>query len=533
MSVTRSSTSLFALVIVLAACDGPPPVIDPDAGPPDAGTDAGPPDGGPPLTCTETMAVDGVLDDTVTVMLDTTMTETRPRDLGLGCGNVDGELRWAPQEVIELHVPGTGEVQVELDTVFEGDTDAEFNTVLQVRETCETVPSGTFPPTCFDDVSPEEFRTRGGFIATGGDTLFIIVTGYSEPPAEQGTVDSGRVRLDITVSASSAPTLTAGTLLLALDDTLISATGTDSGADARGVALNFYGPGGALLDIYGDGEATEDGDVFLVFFDPEPDTADFTGNAIVRGADVNLAGYLRAVAVGGQARFRVFDAVYAMSDPLMVPIMEAMPVGEGEACGGDRVCRPEMSCVADVCAATGAVATACGGAIALDVPLDGTMPLIQMGTTGAGLGNFAPATTCVPDPQGAIGAETIYAVTIPADTTADLIATTNLTGTGTTDTIVYVRSACPDSGTVLACNDDRAGGDVQSDIYAPSLTAGTYFIFVERYGGLMSGTIPHALSVTLRPVLAPGAACDPANMANRCATGTCPAGTDSVCPAVP
>ena len=531
MSVTRTSSSLLALVMVLSACDGAVPA-DPDAGPPDGGQDAGPPDGGPPLTCTETTRVDGVLDDTVTVMLDTTMTETRPRDLGLSCGNVEGELRWAPQEVIELRVPGTGSVQVELDTVFDGDTDADFNTVLQVRETCETVPPGVFPPTCFDDASQTEFRTQGAFTATGGDTLYILVTGYSQPPAEQGTVDSGRVRLDITVSASSTPTLTAGTLFLANDDTLISATGTDSGADARGVALNFYGASGQLLDIYGDGEATEDGDVFLVFFEPVPDTVDFTGNAIVLGSNINLTGYLRAVGAG-QARFRVFDSAYALSEPLMVPIAEATLVGEGETCGGSVVCRPEMSCVADVCAATGAIAAACGAAIPLTVPLDGTMPLVHMGTTGAGLGNFAPSTMCVADPRGAIGAETIYVVTVPADTKADLYVTTNLSGTGMTDTIVYLRSACPDSGSVLDCNDDRASGDVQSDVDARDLEAGDYFIFVERYGGLMSGTIPHALSVTLRPVLAPGVACDPAGLVDRCETGTCPAGTDSVCPPAP
>lgn len=530
MSVTRSSSSLLALVIALSGCDGAPPVQS-DAGPSDAGQDAGPPDAGPPLTCAEMTRVDGVLDDTVTVMLDTTMTETRPRDLGLRCGNVEGELRWAPQEVIELHVPGSGEVRVELDTVFDGDTDADFNTVLQVRETCETVPADPFPPTCFDDVSATEFRTRGAFTARGGDTFFILVTGYSEPPATQGTVDSGRVRLDITVSASSPPTLTAGTLYLAAEDAYISATGTDSGADARGVALNFYGADGALLDIYNDGEATEEGDVFVVYFDPVPDTADFTGDAVVLGTNVNLAVYLRAAATGGQARFRVFDSAYTMSEPLMVPIAEGNLVGEGESCGGMDVCRRELSCVDGACAATGRWATLCGAAIPLDVPLDGSMPVTRAGTTGAGLGNFVPSTECVPSPQGAIGAETIYAVTVPADTTADLIATTNA-GTGNTDTILYVRRSCADASAEneLDCNDDRASGDFQSDVEVRDLEAGTYHIFVERWGGLMSGTIPHTLRVALRPVLATGEPCDPAGVVDRCASGACPAGTDSVCP---
>lgn len=526
MSVTRSSSSILALVIALSGCDGAPPA-DPDAGPPDAGQDAGPPDGGPPLTCTEMTRVDGVLDDTVTVMLDTTMTETRPRDLGLACGNVEGELRWAPQEVLELHVPGTGEVQVELDTVFDGDTDADFNTVLQVRETCETVPAGGFPPTCFDDAGRNEFRTRGGFIANGGDTLYLIVTGYSEPPAEQGTVDSGRVRVDITVSAPTRPTVTGGAIYIEGQDTRITAIGNDPGADARGVALNFY-VGGRLLDIYGDGEATEDGDVFLVPFEPAPTTADYTGNAVVPGAAVNLAGYLQAVGAT-HARFRVYDAVYAVSEPLMVAIGE--PVGFGETCDATHVCDAETTCVSGTCGARPGVEAACTGAAAIPVLPDGA-PVSVTGTLAAGAAGQLRVATCVPS-AAAAGAEAVYSATVPADTTADLIVTTDVAGTPSeTDTIVYVRAACPDASSELGCHDDvnTSGMNYQSTVEARGLAAGTYFVIVETYNG---GGGAFELQARLRPVLDAGVACDPAGMANRCATGTCPAGTDSVCPPVP
>lgn len=526
MSVTRFSFVL-ALALGLVACDGGPSP-DPDAGQPDAGPpDAGPPDAGPPLACSETMRLDAVLDDTVSVMLDTTMTETRPRDLGLFCGNVEGELRWAPQEVIELHIPGSGEVEVQLDTVFD-ETDHAFNTVLQVRETCERVPEGFFPPTCFDDVSQAELRSKGAFIANGGDTVFVFVTGFSEPPAVQETVDAGRVRLDVTVRASTPPTLTEGTLFLANDDTLISATGHDPAADVRGVALNFF-VGGRMLDIYGDGEATENGSVFLVPFDPAPTTADYTGNAVVPGSQVNLTAYLRGVGAT-HARFRVYDSAYALSEPVMVPIEEATLVGEGEACGETGVaCRALMSCVSGVCAATGPIAAACNNAIELAVPADGTA-VERGGTTGAGLGNFAPSTECAPDPQGPLGAETIYRVDVPAGVTADLIATTDLPGSGSTDTILYVRSSCPDESAEaeLACNDDRPSGDVQSYVEVSDLTEGSYFIFVERWGGLASGSIPHALSVRLRPVLEAGASCDPTGVMNRCAGAAC--GDDGLCP---
>ena len=312
------------------------------------------------------MQIDGVVDDSVTVMLDTAMTETRPRDLGLHCGNASGEVRWAPEQVIELTVPGTGQVAVQLDTVFP-ETDMAFNTVLQVRSACEHVPQGIFPPTCFDDVSQTEFRSKGAFTANGGDVVYVIVTGYSDPPADQGTVDCGNIRLDITVHANSSPTVTSGSLYLALADTLIEAIGNDPEGNAMGVAMNFYDASG-LLDIYGDGQATEDGDVYTVMFDTPPTTPDYDGHARVLGSNVTLAAYLRSVHAT-RARFRVFDSAYAASDPLDVDIVDAMLVGYGESCDATNVCRPEMTCVLGLLRPRpGAVATACNNAIALDVP---------------------------------------------------------------------------------------------------------------------------------------------------------------------
>lgn len=121
-----------------------------------------------------------MLGEAVSVFLDTSMTRSRPRDLGLACGNVEAELRWAPQEVIELHVPGEGPVAIEFDTARDG-TPFEFNTVVQVRRECERVPTGIFPPSCFDDISDtpgaEEYRSAGEIAAMGGDVLYFYVTG--------------------------------------------------------------------------------------------------------------------------------------------------------------------------------------------------------------------------------------------------------------------------------------------------------------------------------------------------------------------
>lgn len=514
--------SWLVLSLALAACDGGQ--VDLDGGDGGEPLDAGPRDAGPPLACTIRTPLEGVLGETVSVMFDTRMTATRPRDLGLACGNTESELRWAPQEVVELRVPGSGPVAVELDTASEG-TELELNTVLQVRRQCDRVPTGVFPPSCFDDVGSNDFRSRGAFMATGGETVFVLVTGYSQPPATQGTVDRGRIRLDVTMRSNSAPTLEGASFLLAIDDVRIEATGNDADGDVRGVALNFYDSAGELLDIYGDGEADADQDVFVVPFDPRPTAPDYLGRATVIGSEVNLAGYLRAVRAG-RVGVRVFDAAWAQSAPRLVDITEGTPVGFGEACDFSRVCRPEMMCMDGTCGLSGPVAGICSGAIDLMVPApEGEATSItRRGTTGGGRGSFAPS--CV-GPDGSIGAETVYFVTVPEDVTADLLVTTDLAGTGSTDTIVYLRAACGDSGTELACNDDIAGGNLRSAVEARDLGAGRYFIFVERFGGLSSGSIPHELRATLRPVLGSDAACDSAGVLNRCALGSCAAG---ICP---
>lgn len=490
---------------------------------PDAGVET---DGGPALTCATATRVDAVLGETTSVSFDTTMTEERPRDLGLDCGNPDAELRWAPQEVVELHVPGTGPVAIEFDAAVAG-TQEDFNTVIQVRRTCERVPTGIFPPTCFDDANAIEFRSAGAIEATGGETLFFVVTGYSEPPAEQGTVDRGRVQVDFRARANTAPTLTSGFVRLANDDVIIGASGTDPDADAIGVAMNFLGPDGSLLDIYGDGEATMDGDVFTVLFDPAPTTADYVGRGLVLGNEITLAAFLRGARVSA-VQLRTFDAAYAQSAVLEVPVEEATLVGLDEACDDERVCRRPMTCSsAGVCEVRGPAAAICTGAtvVPIEAPTTVATTATVSGTTGAGVGQYEQS--CAPG-DGSLGAEVAYSVVVP-EGTFDLIATTDLPGSGSTDTILALRSSCPDGGTELACNDDVAMGNLQSALEQRGLAGGTYYLMVESYGGLASGSAPHALQVTLRPVLAAGETCDPAGAQNRCAGGACPADT-MLCP---
>jgi len=518
-------TSLLAFGLV--ACD--------DAEPPaetDAGLDAAvPADGGAVYTCSgEIEQVTGVLDDTVNVTVDTSMVTETPRDLGLGCGNDEAELRWAPQAVIEFTTPGDpgSTYAVEFTTNAVG-TQIDFNTVVQVRDTCEEPPSPPFPPRCFDDVAAGEYRSTGAVTVPGGAVLYFLVTGFSEPPAEQGTVDEGVAEIAFTVRGGEPPEVTDGYLRLANDDVRLQLTGTDPDANVRGVAMNFYGPDGELLDIYGDGAATEDGDIFVVRFDEPPATGfDWTGGAWVRTDEVNLGPYLRTVEASA-VQFRVFDAAWGVSDPLMVPIEEATLVGLGESCGDEEFCRPELQCMGGMCLPSAEIVAICDGADELVIPATPNMgaTVTQTGTTGAGLGVVAVDPMCSPNPNSGIGAETAYKVDVSLDR-FDMLITTDLPGSGTTDTILYVRSECPDSGTVLACNDDvdAMAMNVQSEIELTDLSAGTYWVFVERWGGLSMGSIAHEVGVTITPVVPSGEVCDAAT--TRCASGMpC---TDGTCP---
>lgn len=516
MLLRRAFPSLIVM-LSLAACGGTTPA------PVDAGTDAPPPpDGGPPFACELARRVDGVLGDTVTVMLDTTMTTSRPRDLGLSCGNVESEVRWARQEVIEFHVPGDGPVAIDVDTTGEG-TLLQLNSVVQVRRDCATAPTGTFPPTCFDDVSEDELRGRGSVAASGGDVLYFYVTGFSDPPAEQMAVDEGPIQVDFFVRANAAPTLTAGFVRLAENDVMIGATGMDADSDLAGIALNFLGPDGELLDIWGDGAATMDGDVIVVTYNPAPTTPAYDDFVVIRAAELTLGQYLRG-ADASAAILRLFDRGNAVSGELEVPITEATLVGYQEACDATHACRSPMVCSTGTCEVFGDALAVCESAtpVTIATPTDTATTATVTGVTGAGYGQYSPV--CVTG-AGSAGAETVYAIEVPTGT-FDLLVTTDLPGTGATDTIVYVRSACPDSGSELACNDDIAYPDnTQSAVELRDIAPGRYSVFVEMYGGIGSGTAPHAIQFTLRPVLATGATCDPAGVTNRCAAGACASGT--------
>lgn len=515
----RSRLLLSLLALGLTACDG-------GDGDDDAGTgDAAAPDAGEPSACSSVTPLMGVLDATVSVTFDTTTTEAPPLDLGSGCGNRAATVQ-APQEIVEFTVPGDPSTTyaVEFRSNVLG-TDMNFNTLIQVRDACETAPPSQFPPRCFDKITMDELRSEGAVTVAGGTVLYFVITGYSEPPAAQMAVDSGVVQVDFFVREGQAPTITDGFLRLAADDVRVELTGNDPNADVRGVAMNFFA-GDELLDIYGDGEATEDVDIIRVRFDEPAATGfDYTGGAWLRAVST-VGPYLRT-AGATRVRFRVYDAAWGVSDPFDADITEAVLVGFGEACDREIFCRPEMMCAGGRCQASAQMNALCEAASELPFTSNPAVAetITMLSTTGEGVGLVSIDTMCVSDgdPDGGIGTERVYKVDV-ALVAFDLLITTDLPGTGMTNTIVYVRGQCADSGTVLACDDDAVAPMGASEIELRDLTTGTYYVFVERSGGLAMGTVPHEIGVTVRPLIAPGGTCDMAGVDNRCRTGSCTAG---------
>ncbi len=519
------SISSLASTVVLAACGAPAPISAVDGGSdaavhPDAYL--------APDSCDmdRLHRLDGVAGGSVGIDFDTTMTSTRPRDLGDACGNTAADIRWAPQEVVEFHVPGTGMQGVQFST-SNAMTTANFNTLVQVRQgSCRAVPTATFPPSCFDDVSQTNLESTGGITVMGGTTLYFIVTGYSHPPAGEMSVDRGNVHIDFTVAPNTAPMLTAGSAVFSRGDTIIAATATDAEGPIAGYSMAFYHAAGQI-DINGDGVANGD-DVLTLGFDTVARAAPmYTGHSHINGMTTYaLATYCHQAAVHcTEIGLRVFDAQYAISNELRVPALDAAIVGVGAVCDDLHLCADGLVCASGMCTVIPSATTECAAAMPFVIPTPTTAATMARnnGTIGTGTGVFSAS--CAPT----AGKEQIWQITIPAGH-FDLALTTDTTGTATgVDTVISLRSTCVDQTTELAmgCNDDISGTNFRSHLTFRDIPAGDYFALVELYGGAAAS--PYALQATLTPVLASGTACDPAMTNYRCATGTCSA-TTMMCP---
>lgn len=504
---TKTSIAFLAVVLALAGCDGSPPA-DPDAGPsdtdsgmtgtPDAGTrDSGP---APAEGCDAARAIT-LTDGEQTITGNTTGMGTGV-DLGDECA---GEP--TPQEILALTVPGTGTKTVTFDLAV-GTT--AFDTVVQVRpNSCESLTDAV----CFDDVVyPDESRSAGHFIAEGGSTVHLIVTGYSFPdePLEQG-----RWTMEIDVRDSApAVTFTGGEAArIGGERYELSIDGGDADGDAIGVLFT-------LLDAAGEEIAYEGiAEIEWPFEESVEGQTTFEDAMII----VEHAGFLEATTAATQVRVAVYDRFGFTSEPMTLSIRNVTIVGRDEACNADALCGAGLECISETCQTPAATVAACEAATALTFTDDA---VTATGSVEPGTSNLSG--TC--SATGTRGAENLYTITVPSGA-YDLIASTEADATGDADTVVYVQTECGNDTTEAACNDDVASGTTRSRAIVQD-AAGAYTIAVEIWGGAEAATA-YQLDVRLRPVIGEGVTCDPMEIMNRCSTGACPSGDSPVCPAAP
>ncbi len=496
MTLRRTSLVLLGSILAMSACgDDDTPSAD-GGGLPDG------PIGGPTLpTCDAPLHVAPMEGEEVTLELDTSDGAPGALDLG-ACGGTER----LPQVVIEYVVPGAGPHRVDVSTNRMG-TPADFDTVVSVRHTaCDCPDDSAFPPSCFDDVSATERRSEGSFPAAGGETVWIVVTGFFED-------DRGPVELALTGTAISRPVLQEATARVVSGMLEVAIVGEDADGDAKSVRVSLFDETRALVDADGDGRVTP-GDILTADLDmPVTGAVRFDERATI------------PISNGGMARLALVslvDEANAVSDPIETVVQTGTLVGFMEACDGmATVCDRELACTTMLCAPTPARAAACAAAPSLTVVAPGATT-----TTGSTMGVLMPGgTSLFRGPcSSTSGPEQFYSVVVPATPAVDLVLTTDAPGTAAgSDTVLYVRSNCPDPTSAMEswCDDD-GGTDLLSRLEIRDAAPGTYTVFVEAYGGLDAGEmLRYELQASLRPVLPMGAACDPDEVSNRCAAGPC------------
>jgi hypothetical protein len=385
-------------------------------------------------------------------------------------------------------------------------TDPNFDTLVQVRRDCSSVPTQAFPPTCFDDSTMTEVRSRGAFQAMGGDTLYIIVTGHSDPEPVTGNVDEGAIQVTLTPRANTPPTIVSASSILSGAANIISASATDAEGPVFGFALKLYTAAGQI-DFDGDMDGDDD-DVLIFQFESVTGTGPYDGTSTIT-PDMDgyrLADYCRAVGCT-DAGIAVFDQQYAVSTFLRVPITDGVIVGVGETCDLTRLCASGLECFLGTCRITAAAMTACGAAVDFPITQPTMVGVPSVGTTigmiTRGMGAFASPCTAATgtDPVTvSTGREAIYRLEIPAPGRYTLNLTTDRPGTADmNDTLLYVRRGdCWDGrpASTVGCNDDISGTNLQSTL-SLMVTEGVYWIFVEFYRGETEAPFELEASLTL------------------------------------
>lgn len=499
----------YALLVAVAmvGCGDDDGMIEVDGGS-DAGTDGSMmmPDSttdAPPGMCADARVIE--LTAGAQQITGDTSAAAATRTLGEGCGDEP-----TGQELLAFEIPGAGNVGVRFSLVND---DTEFDTVVEVRPAgCDDVTDSL----CFDDAEPPfEVRSAGSFIVTGGEVLYVIVSGYDAEAV-------GAWTMDVVVTPNpTAPEITGGTALLVDGARLeLSVEGADEDGDTSGYVLSFLNDGGTAIGLDTDDDpATPDETEFVFGFDTDlSGMTTFTGNSRVTGLDE-----IEELAAATQVRVYLYDAFDLQSESMTFDLVAVTESGlEGPCVDGESVCADAFVCEEEVCVIPDAAVDACEAATVVTL-VPGTAS-VQTASIAAGDG--ALLASC----GDTFGDEALYRVTVPAGA-FDLVATTVRAANDveSVDTVVYVQSFCGDPSTEGedGCNDDIAEGDFRSTVQLTDVAAGTYTVGVELWGGATEASTVE-LAITLRPVLAAGLPCDPTGAANRCADTEC-AGTPATC----
>jgi hypothetical protein len=454
-------------------------------------------------TCAAPREVNLTLGEPITVRGDTSRGAAGALDL-VNCG-AGSPFSRPPQEVLAIRIPGSGMTAVRFDLTM--DTDAEFDTVVQVRTTCSEAPTDP-TTTCFDNVG-ESIQSAGSFAAMGGSTVYLVITGFD------GAVSEGAYTATFTSIDNAPPTLNSVSARRINGERLVvRGDGADADSNAVGFVVEYLDASGALIrGAAGTGP-------FALDFD-----ADFRMPTFSAVATQALVETDPLFVMAASLRVSVVDELGATSAPRTVSIEDRVEVDYGEACDAMRFCVEPNVCTAGICQATMAIRDACTAAT--------TIPLVTPTTTAT----IAHQTAALPVGDGLFtgacaggGAERLFNVTVPAGR-FDLIATTLVDGTRMMlDTAIHIRSVCGNQRSEVACSDDAgAEGDLRSRAEVESAAPGNYTVFIDTYAPLADARVA-AFDVILRPVLASGAACDPMGVNNRCEGELCPAAGAAVCP---
>lgn len=532
--MSRHNRFLGLIAATLVACGGTPNPTDAgpigDTGGPDTGTtpDAGH-DAGATSVCDTPMTLTLAQGPAQTVMGDTTGHTMGVVNLGDTCGAQAAGGTTAPQQVIELHLPGTASDTVAVTfTLLNAGTDPTFDTTTQLRTTCTDVTGAT----CFDDNTAGvagDYRSEGTFTAPGGSTRYLIVGGYRMPLTGNVNVGPWQASFQTFVNPT-APTLTSGTASLLDGDLLtISTMGMDPQSAATGVQVSFLDAANAPIgfDIDMDTSTPDVTDLGPYNFRPGVlGMMNFTAGTRITGF-----GPFPQAATATQLRISVVDGANLMSNELMIPLVQAMTVHVGDTCDAMHVCPGGVDCTGTpaVCTVPAAVAAECAAAVAVTVATPTTTTTSATSTVNYTTGMGLLEGSCVG--TGGMGDEHILSVDVPATGTFDLIASTPDMAEMGPDTLLYDRTVCGDPSTETACNDDRSAMPhvIASLITIQNAAPGTHFIVVDSFETL-TAAMSTVVTISLRPVLGVGDACDPLGAMNRCPGTPCPTTGTAVCP---